>query len=160
MRAFDTSWPKTTAPLAATGLGLLSVVLAFGFTAGTPGVALAGAVTVVSVFLSPPVGVAFAHAGLLWVFPDGLGLQTLALVEGSLSLTLLGSLVRSPVRGRALGMGVASFVGVLGISRLTTIELGSTAAGAAVVVAGIAATMYAIHRFERVGLGLTEASDR
>ncbi|MUV57103.1 hypothetical protein [Halogeometricum sp. CBA1124] len=151
------AWPSASV---GTGLGLLAALLALGAAAGGDGVALWVAVAAGTLVLTPPMGFALAHAGLLLLFPNGLDAATLALVEGGLFVLLFASFGRSPAPGRTLGMSAAAAFGLLGFSRVVAVEMNSTAAGAAFVVVAGGALLYTIHRFERVGVVLTAGEDR
>lgn len=150
------AWPSASVGI---GLGLLAALLALGAAAGGEGVALWVAVAAATLLLTPPVGFALAHAGLLLLFPNGMDAATLTLVEGGLFVLLFASFGRSPAPVRTLGMSAAAAFGLLGLSRVVTVELDSTAAGALFVVVAGGALLYTIHRFERVGVVLAAGED-
>lgn len=133
------------------GVGCL---LAVGwFSAGPIGLAIGGGVAAVASSSPPVVAVALAQAGLLVVVPDlagGRSLLTLASFEGGLVAILLSE---RPVDRPTVVLTVA--IGAVFVVVVASAISWAGLAVASVAVVVLSAVMgYAIHRFERVSLGL------
>jgi hypothetical protein len=135
------------------GFGLLATTIALGLTGGPLGFVAGVGLALAALFVSPVVTFALGQAVLLVVLPTPT-LAQLALVQGALFLVLLGpaGTELTPflrVGGLALALfaitGAAVWVGV------DTLGLLETAAG---LTLGLGVLSYAIHRYERVSLGL------
>jgi hypothetical protein len=153
-----TATPNTTArrirqPTLLGGFGLLATTIALGLTGGPLGFLAGVGLALAALFVSPVVAFTLGQALLLTVLPTPT-LAQLTLVQGALFLVLLGPAgteLATSVRVGTLAVvlfGVTSAAVWVGVDTFGLLE---TAAG---LILGLGFLSYAIHRYERVSLGL------
>jgi len=134
-------------------MGLLATALALGLTGGPLGFVGGIGLALAALFVSPVVAFALGQAALLVVLPTPTFAQ-LALVEGALFLVLLGPAGSDPATLLRVGSPALLLFAITG----TAVWFGTDAFGlletAATLTLGLAFLSYAIHRYERVSLGL------
>ncbi|UTF54834.1 hypothetical protein [Natronosalvus rutilus] len=139
------------------GIALAIITVAMGVVAGPLG-AIGGGVTAAGWYLlGTPYAIAIAHVALVVLFPSGLSLLSIGLLEaGVLTLVLAAATgERYPLR-----FAVTALVGVITLGGLTAVLVHTQplwlAALGLVVAAGVLA--YGLHRVELVQLGLVTDS--
>lgn len=147
--------PRRRGPTTLRLLGAVVVLGVFAAFGGVRGLVAGVAVAVGGFAFAGPYAFALGHVGLLWAFPAPTAVEV-ALVEAGLAPSLLAPLAPSVdgIRGAAavtawyvvLTAGVA--VGVAAIDALPTV------AGLLALLVAVAA--YAVHRRERLRLGLAD----
>lgn len=156
--ADDTASPHRRWP---THLALAAVVGAFGATAGLPGLFAGGVVALVGRRLDAPFAVATGHVLLLPLFPQGIEPVAFGLVEAAL-LVLLWVPANRPARraplrsaaGCLIGAGALAGVAWLAFRTQPLWLAAGSLTGCFVLVAS------ALHRYERVRLGLVTPDER
>jgi hypothetical protein len=139
-------------------VGVVLATAAFSVAAGPTGLLTSIAVVITWCLLSAPFAFAVGQLAFIVLFPAGSSLSQLALIEVGLLSILLGSVLRLDKPGRAVTVIVLAFAG-LGTSAWVGFKMADTLWPAVLTVAASAIiAVYGLHRYERVRLGLVEAS--
>lgn len=138
------------------GLAALVATVALGVATGPVGAAAGLATLGLWWLVTAPYAVAAGQVLAVAVLPVDVGLPVLAAIEASLLAILLGPLLTTdaPVGSATAFVVCAAGLAVIPMTLLSTGRPLWTAAAALAVVAAVAA--YALHRYERVRLGLVE----
>jgi len=145
-------------PLTRRPVRIVGVVIAAGVIAvlnGTIGLAIGGVVVAVGLVTAPPVAFGAGVAGLL-ISPE---IDPVLHTVGALGLlaVLVDPAVGTPTGRRTL-MATAGVGLVIGAGTYSVLALWSLPAVTVGLVLSVALIMYAIHRYERVTLGLVSDS--
>ena len=141
-------WPPIVA--------LAGLVAALTAVAGPYGALVGVATAAVWYALGTPYALAGGHVALPALFPDGIDPFAFAVVELAFLAVLVGAALATsrPLEQAAIVLASALVLG--GVAWLVFLE-GSLALAAAALLAVVALGAYAIHRYERLRLGLLEA---
>ncbi|MCT9098201.1 hypothetical protein [Haloarchaeobius sp. HME9146] len=141
-------------------LAIVGILLASaGFVLQSPvGIVAAGLLVIAAAFTPAPLAVAFGHVSLAALFEPALGVRLL-LAEAGLLVLLLDSLPSLRTATGRQAVTVASVVGAAGLAGYTYGLRTDIASWLLVLglVAGVALVLYAVHRYQKVTLGMVDA---
>lgn len=145
---------RTNASPVANALGALASTAVLGVAAGIPGVVAGVLLWLTSFWLRPIFVFAAGQFALLALFPEGVPLGRLVLVEAGLLGTLAGAVVRTSDPSRTVVATLLAFLGLGALVRVGRLWSDTVWIPGALLIASVMTLSYGLHRYELLLMGL------